>query len=238
VLLFRFGKKRMATFALIHGTGDVGWYWHLAEAGLRERGHDVVAPDLPCEDDSAGLWEYANVVVDAIGDRGELVVVAQSFAGFVAPLVCVRVPVELLVLVAGLIPAPREPPRDWWANTGYEPVPGEWSGDVSATFYHDVPRELTGEALKRGRAQSDTPTQEPWPLEVAGCADAIPALSRRLSVASGLPAPSGTRAVGHRPRRDRRGTLCRPEPAQRARGASRHVLDLADRGVVLDLRAG
>jgi pimeloyl-ACP methyl ester carboxylesterase len=92
-------------------------------------------------------------------------VVAQSFAGFVAPLVCVRVPVELLVLVAGLIPAPREPPRDWWANTGYEPVRGEWSGDVSATFYHDVPRELTAEALKRGRAQSDTPTQEPWPLE-------------------------------------------------------------------------
>jgi pimeloyl-ACP methyl ester carboxylesterase len=155
----------MATFALIHGAGDVGWYWHLAEAELRERGHDVVAPDLPCEDDSAGLREYADVVVDAIGDRAELVVVAQSFAGFVAPLVCVRLPVELLVLVAGLIPAPGEAPRDWWANTGYEPVRGEWSGDVSATFYHDVPPDLAAEALKRGRAQSDTPTQEPWPLE-------------------------------------------------------------------------
>jgi pimeloyl-ACP methyl ester carboxylesterase len=156
---------RIATFALIHGAGDVGWYWHLTEAELRERGHDVVAPDLPCEDDSAGLREYADVVLDAIADHEELVVVAQSFAGFVAPLVCVRLPVELLVLVAGLIPAPGEAPRDWWANTGYEPVRGEWSGDVGATFYHDVPPALAAEALSRGRAQSDTPAQEPWPLE-------------------------------------------------------------------------
>ena len=41
----------MATFAFIHGAGDVGWYWHLVEAELRRRGHDTVAPDLPVEDD-------------------------------------------------------------------------------------------------------------------------------------------------------------------------------------------
>jgi hypothetical protein len=34
----------MATFVLIHGAGDVGWYWHLLEAELRARGHDTVAP--------------------------------------------------------------------------------------------------------------------------------------------------------------------------------------------------
>jgi hypothetical protein len=27
------------------------------------RGHDVVAPDLPCEDNSAGLAKYADTVV-------------------------------------------------------------------------------------------------------------------------------------------------------------------------------
>ena len=47
----------MATFAMIHGAGDVGWYWHLVERELRSRGHESVAPDLPCEDDSAGLPE-------------------------------------------------------------------------------------------------------------------------------------------------------------------------------------
>lgn len=67
----------MATFALIHGAGDVGWYWHLVEAELGERGHDVVAPDLPCDDDSAGLSEYADTVIEAIGERTDLVVVAS-----------------------------------------------------------------------------------------------------------------------------------------------------------------
>ena len=155
----------MATFVLIHGAGDSSWYWHLVEPELRARGHDVVAPDLPCEDDSAGLWEYADAVVDMIGDRRELVLVAQSFAGFVAPLACTRVSVELLVLVAGLVPAPAEAPSDWWTNTRYEPPRGEWSNDVVATFYHDISPELAREAMKHGRAQSGTPTREPWPLE-------------------------------------------------------------------------
>jgi pimeloyl-ACP methyl ester carboxylesterase len=153
----------VATFALIHGAGDVGWYWHLVDAELRGKGHDVVAPDLPCDDDRAGLSEYADTVLEAIGDRGDLVVVAQSAGAFTAPLVCDRTPVEQLVLVAGLIPVPGEAGRDWWTNTGYE-SPAE-SYDVVGTFYHDVPPELAAEALERSRAQSDTPSLEPWPLE-------------------------------------------------------------------------
>lgn len=82
----------VATFAFIPGAGDVGWYWHLVEADLRKRGHDTVAPDLPCDDDAAGLPEYADVVADAIGDRTNVVVVAQSFGGFTAPLVGDRRP--------------------------------------------------------------------------------------------------------------------------------------------------
>jgi pimeloyl-ACP methyl ester carboxylesterase len=155
----------VATYALIHGAGDVGWYWHLVAAELRQRGHDVAAPDLPCDDDAAGLWDYADTVLDAVGERSELIVVAQSFGAFTAPLVCERTSVELLVLVAGLIPAPGETAGDWWANTGYEPELGDWGDDVVAIFYHDVPPELASEALKRGREQSDTPTREPWPLE-------------------------------------------------------------------------
>jgi pimeloyl-ACP methyl ester carboxylesterase len=96
----------VSTFVLIHGAGDVGWYWHLVEAELGRRGHDAVAPDLPCEDDAAGLPEYADAVVEAIGDRTDLVVVAQSLGGFTAPLVCDRVPVKLLIMVAPMIPAP------------------------------------------------------------------------------------------------------------------------------------
>jgi len=36
---------------------------------------------------------------------------------------------------------------------------------VISTFYHDVPSGLAAEALERGRTQSDTPGEEPWPLE-------------------------------------------------------------------------
>jgi pimeloyl-ACP methyl ester carboxylesterase len=154
----------MATFALIHGAGDVGWYWHLVQAELGERGHDAVAPDLPCDDDSAGLSEYADTVIEAIGERTDLVVVAQSFGGFTAPLVCERVPVKLLVLVAPMIPVPGEAPADYWTDTRYEEEVREHYDDEVALFYQDVPPALVSEALKRGRTQSETRMGEPLPL--------------------------------------------------------------------------
>jgi pimeloyl-ACP methyl ester carboxylesterase len=153
------------TFALIHGAGDVGWYWHLVEAQLLERGHDAVAPDLPCDDDAAGLAEYADAVVRAVGDRSPLVVVAQSLGGFTAPLVCERVPVALMVLVAPMIPAPGEAPNDYWSNNGYEDEVTERYEDEVALFYQDVPPELASEALRRARAQSEARMGEPFPLE-------------------------------------------------------------------------
>ena len=155
----------MATFVLIHGAGDVGWYWHLVEARLRARGHDTVAPDLPCEDDSAGLTEYADVVVDAVGDRRHLVVVGQSLGAFTAPLVGDRVAARLLVLVAPMIPMPREAPADYWSDTRYAEEPRERYDDEIALFYHDVPPALASEALARGRTQSEARLAEPSPLE-------------------------------------------------------------------------
>jgi pimeloyl-ACP methyl ester carboxylesterase len=155
----------MATFVLIHGAGDVGWYWHLLEADLRSRGHDTVAPELPCDDDSAGLPEYVDAVVQAIGDRTNLVVVAQSLGGFTAPIVCDQVPVKLLVLVAPMIPAPGEAPADYWVNTRYGEEVRESYDDPIALFYQDVPPELASEALKRGREQSEARMGEPSPLK-------------------------------------------------------------------------
>lgn len=168
----------MATFVLIHGAGDVGWYWHLVEAELRARGHDVVAPDLPCDEDSAGLSEYADTVVDAIGGRTDLVVVAQSLGGFTAPLVCDRVAVKLLVLVAPMIPAPGEAPADYWANTRYDEEAEERYDDERALFYQDVPPELAAEALKRGRTQSEARMGEPSPMKAWPCVPARVLLCR------------------------------------------------------------
>jgi pimeloyl-ACP methyl ester carboxylesterase len=165
----------MTTFVLIHGAADTAWYWHLVEPELRQRGHDVVTMDLPCEDDSAGLAEYADTVVDAIGDRRDLVLVAQSFGGFTAPLVCERVSVDLLVLVAAMIPSPGEAAGDYWTNTDWEPAKldhleplegiSKEDTETIATFMHDVPLGLAAKALERVRDQSETPGEKSWPLE-------------------------------------------------------------------------
>jgi len=157
------------TFVPIHAGGDGAWSWHLVASELRDRGHDVVAVDLPADDESAGLWDYADAVVDAIGDRTNLVVVAHSFGGFTGPLVCARVPVKSLVMVTAMIPAPGEPPADWWANTCHAEARREVGGDDMddvATYYHDVPPELAAEAMKRApNHPSDRAYREPWPLD-------------------------------------------------------------------------
>src|SRR5687767_4628010 len=152
------------TYVLIHGAGDVAWYWHLVSAALSERGHDVVAVDLPCDDESAGWSDYTDTVVNAIGDRRDLAVVAQSFGGFTAPLVCARRRAELMVLVAGMIPSPGETANDYWKNTGFKSSSDVDHDDPIAVFYHDVPRPLAEEAVRRGRPQAEAIGNAPWPL--------------------------------------------------------------------------
>ncbi|NUS74021.1 MAG: alpha/beta hydrolase [Corynebacteriales bacterium] len=164
----------MATYVLLPGAASDAWYWHRVIPLLRARGHDVLAPDLPCEDDSAGFPDYADTVVRAIGGRDRLILVAQSLAGFTAPLVCERIPVELLVLVAAMVPSPGESAGDWWSNTGQVGAYRELAErhglsteefDVKAVFFHDVPPEVTREAFNRRELdQSATPLADPWPL--------------------------------------------------------------------------
>ena len=149
----------MATFALIHGGGGGAWDWHLVSSKLREHGHEPVAVDLPSEDEAAGWWDYADTVVAAIGQRTQVVVVGHSLGGFTAPLVCARIPVDRLVLVAGMIPSPGELFDDWWRSTGYEET------GYDDVFYHDVQPELAREARRRERNERSRALQEPWPLE-------------------------------------------------------------------------
>ena len=94
------------------------WYWHRVVAELERRGRKAIAVDLPAADESAGLAEYTDVVVEAIGGRSPIVLVAQSMGGFTAPLVCERVPVELLILVNAMVPRPGETGNEWWTATG------------------------------------------------------------------------------------------------------------------------
>ena len=184
----------MSSFISISGAGSDPWYWHLLASELRARGHDFVAVDLPTEDDAAGLPEYADAVAEAIGDRERIVLVAHSFGGFTAPLVCERVTVDLLVLLQAMVPTPGEPPGEWWANTGYA---GAGAGDPSdlATWFHDVPDALAEETMRHEVGQSGTPMDAPWPLE------AMPDVPTRFLLCSEdrfFPAPFMRRVVRER----------------------------------------
>jgi pimeloyl-ACP methyl ester carboxylesterase len=149
----------VATFALIHGGGGSAWDWHLVAPALREHGHDAVAVDLPGEDESAGWEEYADAVVQAIGDRRGVVVVGHSLGWVTAPLVCVRIPVDLLVLVAAMIPSPGECFR---GLVGERRLRGN---RLRRRLLPRRPPELAAEARRRERNESSKALQEPWPLE-------------------------------------------------------------------------
>lgn len=164
----------MANYVLIHGAGSSSWYWHLVRPDLEARGHMVIAPDLPCDDDSAGLPEYVATVVDAVDGLNDLIVVAQSMAGFTAPLLCDHLDVRLIILVAAMVPLPGESPGEWWTSTGHEEAmraQAERDGRILgaefepvSTFLHDVPADIVAEAAAHVRVQSGTPFVAPWPL--------------------------------------------------------------------------
>ncbi|SMD17937.1 alpha/beta fold hydrolase [Kibdelosporangium aridum] len=165
----------MSTYVLIPGAGGQASYWRFVEPELRARGHDVVAVDLPAGDDSAGLEEYADVIVQAIGDRTDLILVAQSMGGFSAPLVCERLKVDLLILLAAMTPKPGESAGEWWAATGQGEAeaavkqalgqPADGPFDPLFSFLHDVPLDVAVELMAEGEiVQSGTPFAKPWPL--------------------------------------------------------------------------
>lgn len=160
----------MTTFALVPGAGTDTWYWGPLERELTRRGHRAVPVELPCDDDTAGLETYADAVVAAVGGADDLVVVAHSFGGFSAPLVCDRIAVRGLVLVTAMVPLPGESAAQWGDATGagaalaeQDARDGRDPDDVVGLFYHDVEESVANEALRHERDQSATPWTQPWP---------------------------------------------------------------------------
>ncbi len=153
----------MSTFVLIPGAGGAAWYWHRVVPLLRAAGHDAIAVDLPGDDTAAGLPEYTRLVVDAVGDRDDVVLVAQSLGGFTAPLVAAKIPLRSLVFVNAMIPVPGETPGAWWDNTGWSQArvaAAERGGystdfDLAVYFLHDVPPEVAAAGAAHQRPEAD-----------------------------------------------------------------------------------
>jgi alpha-beta hydrolase superfamily lysophospholipase len=152
----------VTTYVLVPGAGGSAWVWSRVTPLLVDAGHDAIAVDLPGDDETAGLPRYAELVVDAIGARSDVVLVAGSLGGFTAPLVCEQVPVHELVLVNAMIPVPGETARDWWAHTGALQAQadaaragGYGAFDPATYFLHDVDAEVAAEGAQHQRVEAD-----------------------------------------------------------------------------------
>ena len=163
----------MSSFILVPGAGGMAWYWHRVVSLIRAAGHNTVAVDLPSDDKRcAGLPTYTDIVVRAIAGQRDAILVAQSLAGFTAPLVCTRATVRMLVFVNAMIPMPGETAGAWWEDTGAIMARKEAAVrrgyapdfDLATYFLHDVPQDVLRTA-PQPRDQADTVFNEPCRFE-------------------------------------------------------------------------
>jgi pimeloyl-ACP methyl ester carboxylesterase len=163
----------MASFILVPGAGGMAWYWHRVVPLVRAAGHEAIAIDLPCDDRRAGLSVYADIVIQAIAERSNVILVAQSLAGFTAPLVCARASVRLLVLVNAMIPKPGETAGAWWDATGAVAAREKGAAhggyptkfDLATYFLHDVPEHVLRAGPEHPREEADIVFAEPCRFE-------------------------------------------------------------------------
>jgi len=169
----------MASFCLIHAAWHGSWCWRELSPRLEARGHRVIAPDLPCEEPDAGCSDYAAVVLDALADENDVVVLAHSLGGLTAPLVAAKRPVRRLIFLCALLPLAG---RSWLEQLEQDPemiAPGIgrglavdgrgrsfWPDEEVAigAMYQDCRPEIASWAAAQLRPQGQAPYREPCPL--------------------------------------------------------------------------
>ena len=166
----------MTCFVLIPGSGGSAWYWSRVAPLLVAAGHKARPVDLPGNDETAGIHEYADLVVRTASDGGDVVVVAQSMGGFTAALACEQMRVAGLTFVNPMIPVPGETAGEWWANVdavAEREQAAEAGGygrdfDLVTYFLHDVPPDVAAEGEPFQRPEAEIAFTQPcdftaWP---------------------------------------------------------------------------
>lgn len=155
-------------YVLIPGSSGRAWYWHLVVAQLSTRGYEAFAVELPSDDDTKGLHDYAAAVLAAADDQRDIVLVATSLGTFVAPLVASSLQPTAIVLVNPALPVPGETVDAWRVNTGAESARvaaaerGGYSPEFDPQTYlmHDVPPDVLATVTPKG-PQSPRPFRDP-----------------------------------------------------------------------------
>jgi pimeloyl-ACP methyl ester carboxylesterase len=141
----------------------MAWYFSRLVPLLEQMGHEAIAIDLPGDDDSAGLSEYAGIIEAAIAKHGDVVLVAHSLGGFSAAVVAQRAALEAIVFLNAMIPNAGETAGAWWGNTDWSAArieAAERNGyspevDLDTYFLHDVDPEVAAQGEQYQRNETD-----------------------------------------------------------------------------------
>lgn len=186
----------MASFVLVHGSGQNAGSWSRVGDLLRARGHAVAAPDLPKHASGWGLEDFAAAIAESVaGPRA--VVVGHSLSGAFLPLVPQVRDCALLVFLAAVIPEPGKSVREQfqedpsmfspaWIEAGPRWFDKSREASLAREFlFHDCDEETlswalrTVELLDPGRAITEPSSLTRWPD--VRCASIVATADRTLS---------------------------------------------------------
>jgi pimeloyl-ACP methyl ester carboxylesterase len=162
----------IAAFCLLHGKWHDSSCWDPLVAALRERGHEVVAPQIPLGDPTAGYVERVRPALAALRDVDDrVVIVGHSLAAAYAPLVAAALRGSLLVYLCpaptgpfGALDAPlRGTRKDFPFPALNADGMSVWDEDTAiAAMYPRLPVELARSAA--ARLKPDAPVPDDYPL--------------------------------------------------------------------------
>ncbi|MEO8892134.1 MAG: alpha/beta hydrolase [Coleofasciculaceae cyanobacterium] len=95
----------MSLFCLVHGANQGTWCWERLIPELEARGHQAITMDLPIDEPSTSLSNYADVVIQSLQDvDDQVILVGHSMAGMIIPLVAMQRPIRKLMFLCALLP--------------------------------------------------------------------------------------------------------------------------------------
>jgi pimeloyl-ACP methyl ester carboxylesterase len=162
----------VATFCLIHGAWHEPSCWDELTPLLKERGNQVVVPDLPLQDPEAGFDQRIGPALDAVdGVEGPLVIVGHSQGTAYSTLVAAARPDALLIhlcpRLGGFEPPPGAPEMFRQGIPFPETRPDGlsiWDEEVAIqALYGRVPSPRAG--MLAGRLRPMAMPEEEYPLD-------------------------------------------------------------------------
>jgi pimeloyl-ACP methyl ester carboxylesterase len=149
----------VARFVLVHGAWHGGWCWAETAAALPARGHEVDAPDLPCDRVGLTARDYA-----ALLPTGVDLVVGHSLGARTAALVAARRHVYLGAVLPVTAEETANPFVPGFARFARDELDRSYWPDADTCaelMYPDCPRERSDWAFPQLRPQARLPLEEP-----------------------------------------------------------------------------